>query len=290
MRAAVELPGGLSLAIADWQRGEGGGEAGDGSGAAPRYPTAQLQKGLLLFAGGQELAEEGVGFGVPILKRGPQTVFPGRLRLSDPRLGDAWEVTAAFEMNLVERLATRGGGSVEPRALYAAKDWLAALHRRAPGLRRPLAAASAALRRRLGWVTTYAEVAPVATLEVTYTVHAEDGLVSVTVAMPGAPAPGVTEVVVMNELGARHFRRYEDSAGAALQDEEIGTWDEVSAARASFASAAHRVAFSLGPVAGSRLYRGRDLVGSRLAWAGFGYSYPPALTRFTYDVKVERHA
>ena len=45
-----------------------------------KYPTARLQKGFLLFQDGQELAEEGVGFGVPVLKRGIQTIFPGQCR------------------------------------------------------------------------------------------------------------------------------------------------------------------------------------------------------------------
>ena len=44
----------------------------------------------------------------------------------------------------------------------------------------------------------------------------------------------------MNELGAARFDHYEDADGAALRGAAIGTWDEVTAASASFVSAAAR--------------------------------------------------
>ncbi len=50
----------------------------------------------------------------------------------------------------------------------------------------------------------------------------------------------MTEVVVMNEQGARPFDRYRDADGATLQGGAIGTWDEVAAATASFVSSARR--------------------------------------------------
>ncbi len=130
-----------------------------------------MQKGLLLLDGGRELAEEGVGFGVPILKRGMQTIFPGGLELTCERRGPVWEVTVSFEMNLVERLARPGAGSLRSRSLYAAKNSLAALHRRAPALRGPLTATSSALRRSFGWVTTFEEAGSTATLKLTHTIH-----------------------------------------------------------------------------------------------------------------------
>jgi len=43
-------------------------------------------------------------------------------------------------------------------------------------------------------------------------------------------------------------------------------------------------------VKGARLFRGRELVSSRLAWAGFGYSFPPSIKRFVYELGIERHA
>ena len=122
-------------------------------------------------------------------------------------------MTAAYRMDLVERLDARAGGAVHARLVYAAKDALAAAHRRVPALRRPLTATSSALRRRLGWSTTYRPVELVATVPVTYTVRGE--VVSIAVDLAGVPAGAVTEIVLMNELGAGHFDRYEDSSGAS---------------------------------------------------------------------------
>jgi hypothetical protein len=275
MEVNIPLLDGLSLSVSDR------------SGDARDYPTGRLQKGLLLSDGRRNLAEEGVGFGVPILKRGAQTIFPGKVELDWRREGVRWEVHAVFTMDLVERLAKPGGAGLQCGVLYAAKDSLAALHRRVPPLRGPLTAASAALRRLFGWVTTYEQAQVSAKMKVTYTIDGEDGKVTVAVDTTGLPRD-VTEVVMMNEQGGRVFDRYTDADGADLRGAGIGTWEEVTAARARFVSAAHKVAFSLGQVEGARLSRGRELVGARLAWSGFGYSLPPTLAGFAYDVRVER--
>ena len=262
----------------------------DPSRRATGYPTARLQKGLLLADRGHSLAEEGVGFGVPILKRGVVTVFPGSVELAAQRIcsGAVWEVTAAYHMNLIERLAKPGGGRVRSDALHTTKNALAALHRRSRVLRGPLTAASATLRRAFGWVTTYEEISSWATLTVTHTIRAELGTIDITVDMTGLPPDGFTEIVLMNEQGAHHFDRYRDSGGADLRGAAIGTWDQVGAETASFVSDAHAVAFSLGQVDGARLNRGRELIGARLAWSGFGYSVPPTCGRFAYSLSIER--
>ncbi len=192
-------------------------------------------------------------------------------------------------MDLVERLAKPGGASLQSGVLYAAKDSLAALHRRVPPLRGPLTAASTALRRLFGWVTTYEQAEVCAKL---------NGDVHHRRRATGRSASPSTRPVcrrtsprssMMNEQGGASLRplhRCRRSRPARRRDRHLGRGDG-RAARAS-SSTAHKVAFSLGQVEGARLSRGRELVGSRLAWSGFGYSLPPALGGFAYEVRIER--
>ena len=189
-------------------------------------------------------------------------------------------------MNLVEGLSGAGDGGAGQSALYFARDALAALHRRCRPLRRTLTATSSWLRRMLGWETMFVEVDLCATVIVTYAIDAAQGSVGVSVRWENVPASGITEVVVMNELGASVFDHYTDSSGSDLRGDSIGTWDEVCATEAAFTSANDGVTFTLEQVEGTRLYRGRELIGSRLAWAGFGYALPPAQERLDYSVRI----
>ncbi|MGO8683554.1 MAG: hypothetical protein ACLQUT_03090, partial [Thermoleophilia bacterium] len=169
--------------------------------------SARLAKGLLLVREGQDLVEKAVGFGVPILKRGPRTIFPGGIHLAESHERGDWGVTATYEMNLVERLARPGGGSPTSAPFYAARDALAALHRRLPLLRSLLTATSNTLRRRFGWATIFEETETCATVTVAYDVRAAEGRVRVVIDLRGLPETGVSEVMIMNELGARSFDR-----------------------------------------------------------------------------------
>jgi hypothetical protein len=99
---------------------------------------------------------------------------------------------------------------------------------------------------------------------------------------------GISEVIVMNEQGANTFDHYLDSAGNSLRGKEIGCWDEITAQEASFISSTHSVAFTLNQVTGAKLYRGRELIGARLAWSGFGYSFPTQFDHFRFQVKIGR--
>ena len=217
MELSVTLPDGLRLFF------DGAAPAGGGP-----YPTSRLRRGLLLADAARELAEEGVGFGVPVVKRGLETVFPGTVALTTTRHGQAWEAQAVFGLDLVERLAARGGPALQSRPLYAAKDALAALHRRAPALRGALTATSSALRRGLRWRTVYVPGEPAGTVTVRFRVQPQAGAVTVTADLSGLRREGLSQVVFMNELGARLFDRYRDADGAELQGDEIGAWHEVS--------------------------------------------------------------
>jgi hypothetical protein len=252
------------------------------------FPTARLQKGLILLDDGLELVEEAVGFGVPILKRGLQSIFPSDVVLSSRTTDSSLEVTANFKMDLEERIARPGSRTEKSRLIYAIKNRLADLIRRVPVLRSPLTALSNILRTTLGWETIYDHAGFSTTIQLHYSIQPQTGNIKVEVRPPDAQLSDITEVVIMNEQGGNYFDHYQDSSGLSLHGSEIGCWDEVTAKEASFISSAHKLAFALKQVNGATLYRGRELVGTRLAWSGFGYSFPPANGRFNFELNIKR--
>src|SRR4030066_389263 len=154
------------------------------------YPTSRLQKGLILISNGQELAEEGVGFGVPVLKLGVKTIFPGGIELACSEVGARQEITAIFFMNLEERLTSQSLGSVKSRSLYWIKNHLADVYRRFPPARGPLTAISKSLRSSFGWQTTFEEAGYNYAVKVTYTVDSQAGVIAVEVDGTGVPEAG----------------------------------------------------------------------------------------------------
>lgn len=271
----IPLFSGLSLKIDDDHHGK------------KEYPTARLQKGLLLLDHGQELSDEGVGFGVPVLKKRFKTIFPGEVALTCLRNGPTWEITAKFKLNLIEKISTRKDEYVESRLIYAVKHLLAAMMRRLPFARDLLTSVSSKVRELFNWETTYAYSNFSTDLEVIYKIDPEIGKLTVEIDANHLPRD-ITEVVLMNEQGACVFNQYLDTSGIALEGEKIGCWDEVNADQAWFASTGHKILFKLSQVKGARLFRGREFIGSRLAWAGFGYSFPPSIKNIRYEMSIER--
>ena len=151
-------------------------------------------------------------------------------------------------------------------------------------------ALSNALRRSFGWQTIFVFTGCDFEVNVNYNINSETGVIMVDVDTAGVSNSGVSEVIMMNEQGAHHFDTYSDSNGIFLKGDKIGGWNEVNAERASFLSQAHHVAFGLQQINGVRLFRGRELVSSRLAWSGFGYSLPLTCQRFAYTLRIDRLA
>jgi hypothetical protein len=287
VRTIFELDDGLALAIAE----PPAPEAATDPGAVRPFPTSGLQKGLLLLDGGQELSAEGVGFGVPVLKRGARAVFAGTAQfLVHP--GDPRSITVTYTMDRVERLGGRRRRLFLHRPLDEFREAFALLYRRAPLLRRPLLAASNGIRWLLCVTTRFEPTAPVAAVPVTYAAGERSGDIVVSADLRHLPG-AVTEVVLMNELGADTFTRFVDSDGADAQGAGIGAWNLIGAESASFVAPESGATFTLesspdATVPEARLYRGREMARGRLAWAGFGYSLRPGPPSFTYTLHVGR--
>lgn len=252
------------------------------------FPTAKLQKGLVLLCAGQDLSEEAVGFGVPILKRGLLTIFPSEVDLYLHGGTLQTKVSARYKLNLEERIVRNGNSSIKSKLIYAGKNGLAATIRRIPIMRKLLTNTSNLLRSRLAWQTTYEPSDFSTYMVLSYTIEEDNGMVLVELVGGDFLSSSISEVVVMNELGAHHFDQYRDSNGIYLRGDEISCWDPVEAEGASFIDQNHKISFKLGQVPGARLYRGRELIEPRLAWSGFGYSFPPDKKGFKYGITFEK--
>ncbi len=251
------------------------------------YPTAGMQKGLILLHDGRELCEEGVGFGVPILKRGLQTIFPGAVELIPLDGGVVSELRARFTLNLEERISHNGTGTLNNPVVYSGKNFSAALIRRVPFLRGILTRTSSLLRDSLDWQTTYEPSGFSTTLTLGYSLDPLAGTLRTWLKGIDPLTEDISEVVLMFEQGARIFDEYRDSSGIVERGAGIGIWDLVRSREAAFISHSHGVSFSLQQVNGARLFRGHEYIGDRLAWSGFGYSLPPSLENFSCILKLK---
>lgn len=260
---------------------------GDGAGD---YPSSRIQKGPVLIYRNKDLSEEGVGFGVPVLKFGHEAIFPGSKRVTAEKNNDTVVIMIDYDLNLVERMAIRGNKKINSRAFYKIKEWFHGLYREHPGFRGVLMPAFDIVSRICGSIwgieTRFDKVVSAGSVCVTYTINPGESTVSISVDMSRVKKNGCSEVIILNEQGATCFDRYRDSNGISLTEEAIGTWDETSADETSFVDSRDGIEFTLKGIRGSRMLRGREFTESRLAWSGLAYVLPPHAVHFEYGIHV----
>ena len=254
-------------------------------GGQGEYPTSRIQKGLLLNCGEETLCEEGLGFGVPLLKFKDREIFPGRARTTNSTVNGTTTIIANYELNLGKKLVVKGR-KIKNRTVYEIEDYFGRLHREHPALRNTVDWWGNRLRKTLGVEGVFEEVEPAGNIAATYTISEDGATLHVSMDFARVKKEGLAEIIVANEQGANYFAGYRDSDGKALLGEKIGSWDEVTAGRASFIDSGNRVTFSLANVEKAKLLRGRELVSGRLAWAGLNYVLPPESTVFSYDITL----
>lgn len=254
----------------------------------PRYPTSQIQKGILLEYGGVDLSEEGTGFGVPVLKFGQEAVFPGSWNAAVERDGDYLILRAEYFLNLVSRMKCMGFGLKSP-AFYDIRERLSSIHRSCPNLRNLITSSSKGLRHILCLEDTFMPVPAAGFVQAVYKICEGKILVELKIFNEERCAGfdnKCTEIVVLNEQGANYFDAYRDSDGRFLKNEAIGSWDEVFAEEASLMDSIHRIGFTLTKVKGARMFRGREIMDKRLAWSGLAYVFPPHTENIAYSITL----
>ncbi|MBI2849815.1 MAG: hypothetical protein HYX80_02080 [Chloroflexi bacterium] len=249
------------------------------------YPTDRLQKGWLLAHNGELLAEEGIGFGMPIVKYGRKTVFPGEAEVTARTSASNTEVTVRYVLDTTQRLGIKGQPELKILAINRAREFFSALHRRFPRLRRSLDILSFVFQNTFRLEPAFERAKSVGSISITYLFRRLEKSITVVIELENLEKKGCTEIIIANEQGAG-FDRYRDSNGTALRGEAIGSWDEVTAGQASLSSVRPAITFSVDGVAGARLFRGREQRKGRLAWSGLNYVISPSTRHFEYEIRL----
>jgi hypothetical protein len=246
---------------------------------------AQLQKGLVLMLDGEELIEEGVGFGAPVVLYDDRPYFSVSAECSVQSEGKRKFLVKSFVLDAVSR--KRVG-----KAFYINDGFYKFFHERfhRTYVRRkrltPFFNRLMELRRVFRVGTEFVKVKQRGIITVTY--NCLPDVIEVEVSLSNLDRAGCREILILNEQGASVFRRYSDSDGLELVDGQVGAMETVEAEQACFSGGNEKVCFSLRQVKETQLFRGREVTRGRFSWAGFGYVLPPNLSVFKYTVGLKK--
>lgn len=241
---------------------------------------ADIQKGLILVNKGVETIGEGTGFGFPVLVHSGETYFSGVAHVYSFRQKNHMIIRKEFLMDRITRNRLRNV-RLENRELRAVLRYLAGVYQRHKGLR------SLTLKdvyTRIGVKSSFVKVPPLSKAIITYLIS--PGKVRIKADFSLIPRRNLQKIFMLNEQGAKSFRRYADSNGTKLADKQIGAWDTVDAERASMTDSLGVFGFGLRRMNHSILRRGREFLEGLLDWVGLDYEIDPKNTTFEYDIEI----
>ncbi len=244
---------------------------------------AALQKGLVLLHEGEEVVEEGAGFGSPIAMYGEEAYFCRTARTELLQLDrDSVTLKKTFYLDSVSRKAIRGFRVNNGLYMFVHRTFERGYLKKQKA--RPVFDWMMHLRGVLGVETKFVDAQPKG--EVTINYHLENDRVGIRADFSKMDKADCGEILILNEQGAISFPRYRDSDTALLVGREVEAWARVGAKEATFVNPATGLSFSLRHVEGADLVRGREQVKNRFAWAGLTYLLPPETVEFAYTIRL----
>jgi hypothetical protein len=250
----------------------------------PNYlETSQLQKGLVLVLDGEELIEEGVGFGVPVVKYSDKTYFSSTAEVESQITPPSCNLRKTFILDAISRKKIGKSAYIDDRVYSSIRKKFEKLYLEHKKLS-PLFNNLMELRDIAKIKTEFVKVKPRGQVTVDYQFQASG--INVKVDFSGLNLAGCREVLIENEQGSTMFDSYVDSNGLKLFGSRIGGWDKVTAKEATMLNSLRQVTFSLQSVRGAAMFRGWEKTKNRFSWTGLNYSLQPNNGTFNYTIKL----
>jgi hypothetical protein len=246
--------------------------------------NATLQKGLVLVFDGEELIDEGMGLGTPVVRYSNHTYFSSSARSSIEYEDDTSLVLKkSFFIDSTSRTRIWKGPFINAR-IYHLLHLAFARSYVSKGHPNRFLTKLIGIRRSLGIRTQFIQAKSKGKVTITYRWFSNG--IQVRADLSELHRSGCEEILVMNEAGSTFFRRYIDRNGLELLDDEIGAWNRVEASEASLSNLDGTLLFSLEKMEGADLYRGWERVKGSLSWAGLSYSIKAWKPTFEYYIKL----
>lgn len=245
---------------------------------------AELQKGLLLVFDGIELIEEGIGFGVPIVKYRDKTLFPGSAEAflhEDNGQEAVW--SKHFTLDTVSKKRVWKGPFINDMFYRQIRRIFEKAYLRDEP--KSLISKLVELRTAVGIRTDFVKVSPRGQINVTY--RCSPLKIEVQVEVKDLQTYGCEQILVLNEQGGGFFQTYSDTNGTELKGNAIGAWQPVHAQSAALSYNEANLAFALRNSDRAALYRGREYAKGRFCWSGLTYALKPDTRQFSYTIEIK---
>ncbi len=245
--------------------------------------TAPLQKGLVLMLDNEELIEEGIGFGVPVVKFEDKTYFSTSAEVIVQKNHSAYRVKKTFILDTVSKKLWRNS-YIDDEVYSVWRKRFAKLYLSQRELS-PLLNKVMELREIAKVKTEFLKVKSRGSITVNYEI--QPAVINVSVDCSDLMLSACQEVLVLNEQGSTIFGEYVDTSGLKLLGNKIGAWAAVTATSASLLNAKKQLVFSLLKTSGATLFRGYEKTRNRFSWAGLSYSLHPCQGIFDYSISLD---
>lgn len=215
--------------------------------------TAPLQKGLVLLLDDKELIEEGVGFGVPVVKYKDKTYFSGTAKSWVHKDEECYTLVKSFVLDTISRKRFGRGAYVNDELYNFLHRVFELVYLNHYGLV-PVLNKVMELRKTLNIQTEFIKVKPRGMITVMYSCRSEEVQIATELCL--LELDRCKEILILNEQGSTFFRRYADSSGSVLFDRKIGAWTKVLANETFFSDEKQTLTFTLKQKKSGTLLRG----------------------------------